>query len=205
VSCLNTVSILFKQTLVGKWVGDAISKEGIYAAWIQLRQYPSLPSGDFRDSGETAEKAMIPASRIFSIRVHSTLQELGPFPVSHISFGLMYNVEALVEAHPYHGFPLVDSGLLKGYVSRARLRDAIGSRESLSILSFSRSFYLAPLLEEANNEPAGQCTFIQHPEGFPGADLSSIVDEAPMQMRKEMPLETVTSAFQKMVRIYTFS
>lgn len=75
---------------------------------------------------------------------------------------------------------------------------------SQSIPSFSLSFYLAPLLDEANNEPAGQCTFIQHPEGFPGADLSSIVDEAPMQMRMEMPLETVTSAFQKMVCVYPF-
>ncbi len=42
----------------------------------------------------------------------------------------MYNVEALVEAHPYHGFPLVDSGLLKGYITRARLREAIGSQNS---------------------------------------------------------------------------
>jgi chloride channel 3/4/5 len=117
----------------------------------------------------------------------------------------MYNVEALVGTHSYHGFPLVDGGLLRGYVARARLREAIGSQDSLSIHFFSLSFYLAPLLEEANNEPAGQCTFIQHPEGFLGADLSSIVDEAPMQMRKEMPLETVTSAFQKMVCVYTFS
>jgi hypothetical protein len=74
----------------------------------------------------------------------------------------------------------------------------------LSLPPFSLSFYLAPLLDETNNEPAGQCTFIQHPEGFPGADLSSIVDQAPMQMRKEMPLETVTSAFQKMVCAYPF-
>jgi chloride channel 3/4/5 len=115
------------RTLPGKWVGDAISKEGIYAAWIHLRQYPSLPNDDFRDSGDTVEKVMIPASKIFSIRVHSTLQELGPFPISLIHFELMYNAEALVEAHPYHGFPVVDGGLLIGYVTRARLREAIGS------------------------------------------------------------------------------
>ena len=198
-------SIHFKLTHVGKWVGDAIRKEGIYAAWIQLRQYPSLPSDDFRDSGETAEKVMIPASRIFSIRVHSTLQELGPFLVSLVNFELMFNAEALVETHPYHGFPVVDSGILMGYVTRAQLREAIGSRDSPCQDSFSLSFYVAPLLDEVNNEPAGQCTFIQHPEGFPGADLSSIVDEAPMQMRKEMPLETVTSTFQKMVCFPPFS
>jgi len=130
VSGLNRAPIHFKRTLVGKWVGDAIRKEGIYAAWIQLRQYPSLPNDDFRDSGETAEKAMIPAARIFSIRVHSTLQELSPFPISLINLGLMYDAEALVEAHPYHGFPVVDGGVLIGYVTRARLREAIGSPDS---------------------------------------------------------------------------
>lgn len=133
------------QSHVGKWVGDAIRKEGIYAAWIQLRQYPSLPSSDFRDSGETAEKVMIPASRIFSIRVHSTLQELGSFPFSLIDSKLMYNVEALVEAHPYHGFPLVDSGLLKGYITRARLREAIGSQNSHSHYSPSHSHLLSTI------------------------------------------------------------
>ena len=141
MSCLNAVSILFEQPHAGKWVGDAIRNEGIYAAWIQLRQYPSLPSGDFRDSGETAEQVMIPASRIFSIRVHSTLQELGSLPISLIDFKLMYNVEALVEAHPYHGFPLVDGGLLKGYITRARLREAIGSQNTHCQNTLSHSHF----------------------------------------------------------------
>ena len=139
MSDLGTVSIHFERTFVGKWVGDAISKEGIYAAWIQLRKYPSLPSDDFRDSGETVEKVMIPVSGIFSIRVHSTLQELGPFPALFLNLDLMYNAEALVEAHPYHGFPVVDGGLLMGYVTRARLREAIGSRDSPSQYSLSHS------------------------------------------------------------------
>jgi hypothetical protein len=29
----------------------------VLVAWIQLRQDPSLPSDDFRDSGETVEKS----------------------------------------------------------------------------------------------------------------------------------------------------
>lgn len=139
MSGFNAVSIQLERTIVGKWVGDAIRKEGIYAAWIQLRQYPSLPNDDFRDSGETAEKVMIPASSIFSIRVHSTLQELGPFLVLLINFELMFNAEALVQAHPYHGFPVVDSGLLIGYVTRVQLREAIGSWDSPGQFSHSHS------------------------------------------------------------------
>lgn len=82
---------------------------------------------------------MIPASSIFSIRVHSTLRELGPSLVLHINFELMFNAEALVEAHPYHGFPVVDSGLLIGYVTRVQLREAIGSSDSPGQFSLSHS------------------------------------------------------------------
>ena len=53
----------------------------------------------------------------------------------------MDNVEALVEAHPYHGFPLVDGGLLKGYITRARLREAIGSQNLLC-----QNFFLTLIL-----------------------------------------------------------
>jgi hypothetical protein len=55
------------------------------------------------------------------------------------------------------------------------------------------------LEEEINEGSTSYCTFIQHPDGFRGADLSEIVDQAPIQMRKDIPLEIVTATFQKMV------
>ena len=57
----------------------------------------------------------------------------------------MYKAEALVEAHPYHGFPLVDSGLLKGYITRARLREAIGLQNSHCHYSLSHSHLLSTI------------------------------------------------------------
>lgn len=70
----------------------------------------------------------------------------------------------------------------------------------------AKSMPTAPLLDEtANAASTGHCTFSRTPEAeFQGADLSEIVDEAPMQMKKEMPLEIVTSTFQKLVSVPSF-
>lgn len=43
------------------------------------------------------------------------------------------------------------------------------------------------------------CTFIRNLEGFDGVNLSTTLEHAPMQMRKEMPLQVVVSMFQKLV------
>jgi chloride channel 3/4/5 len=44
--------------MTSKWVGDALGKDGIYAVWIALRQYPWLPSVDYRDDGQTGANLM---------------------------------------------------------------------------------------------------------------------------------------------------
>jgi hypothetical protein len=57
-----------------------------------------------------------------------------------------------------------------------------------------------PLLQETQNDSVNShCTFLRHNDGFQGADLSDIVDESPMHMRKETPLEIVAATFQRMV------
>ena len=66
------------SVMVSKWVGDALGRDGIYAAWIALRRYPWLAPVAHRDGGRTAARAMVPASRLVVLRsgVH-TLAELG--------------------------------------------------------------------------------------------------------------------------------
>ena len=125
----------------------------------------------------------VPARKIFCVGATSTLGEL----------------DGLVTSHGYYGFPVVDNGMLIGYVTREQLRSAIGGLLHLWTLIVDLCT-VGPLLEETQNDgSSGRCTFIHRPEGFAGVDLSEIVDTSPMQMRKEMPLELVTSTFQKMV------
>jgi hypothetical protein len=83
------------SVIISKIVGDALGgsiylsnmhpqvlmylagKDGIYTTWIQLRGYPSLPNGEFRDEGKTAASVMVPARKIFCVGATSTLGELG--------------------------------------------------------------------------------------------------------------------------------
>lgn len=190
------------SVIISKFVGDAfgtpyrlfcdssissrIGKDGIYSTWIQLRGYPTLPADEYRDEGRTAANVMVPAHKIFCVGATSTLGEL----------------EGLVTSHGYYGFPVVDNGMLVGYVTREQLRTAIGMSSYLTY-NFVANFSVGPLIEETQNDASpGRCTLIHRPEGFAGADLSDIVDTSPIQMRKEMPLELVTSTFQKMVSRY---
>lgn len=44
--------------MTSKWVGDAISKDGIYPVWIALRQYPWLSPFTYHDKGEIGADVM---------------------------------------------------------------------------------------------------------------------------------------------------
>ena len=50
--------------MISKWVADTFGKDGIYAIWIAMRQYPWLSPAEFRDVGQKAESRMLPVERI---------------------------------------------------------------------------------------------------------------------------------------------
>ncbi|KAG8846614.1 hypothetical protein FRB91_000657 [Serendipita sp. 411] len=178
---LSHVLPIMISVIISKFIGDALGitilvirndltqpstgKEGIYAAWIQLRGYPAFPNQEFRDAGQKAGSVMVPVDKLVCVGAHSTLRGL----------------EDVVDSHSYYGFPVLNNGLLIGYVTRERLKSAI-----------------APLLAETQNDSDSPCTFLAQSDGHRGADLSDIVDESPMHVRKEMPLELVTAMFQRM-------
>ncbi|KAG8803922.1 hypothetical protein FRB91_000664 [Serendipita sp. 411] len=162
---LSHVLPIMISVIISKFIGDALGKEGIYAVWIQLRGYPAFPNQEFRDAGQKAGSVMVPVDKLVCVGAHSTLRGL----------------EDVVDSHSYYGFPVLNNGLLIGYVTRERLKSAI-----------------APLLAETQNDSDSPCTFLAQSDGHRGADLSDIVDESPMHVRKEMPLELVTAMFQRM-------
>lgn len=66
------------SVMVSKWVGDAFGKEGIYSRWIALRQYPWLPSIEYRDHGQTAANIMVPFEQLVVINAQGmSSQEIG--------------------------------------------------------------------------------------------------------------------------------
>jgi hypothetical protein len=66
------------SVMTAKWVGDALNKHGIYAAWIAMRGYPWLPPVDYTDRGKTGAHVMKRVERLVVIEDgECTVRELG--------------------------------------------------------------------------------------------------------------------------------
>ncbi|KAI0372598.1 hypothetical protein BV20DRAFT_33678 [Pilatotrama ljubarskyi] len=168
---LSHVLPIMISVMVSKWVADAFGKDGIYSVWIAMRQYPWIPAREFRDQGQTAAHVMKPASNLLVIRDDGqgcTIKEL----------------DELVRRHTYHGFPVIHGDQLLGFVLKDKLRACIET-----------------LLAEGS-EGDRRCTLL--PAGRVSTDDSSMLDlsplleEAVLQLRKDVPLELVVNMFQKL-------
>ncbi|KAH9943797.1 chloride channel [Amylocystis lapponica] len=168
---LSHVLPIMISVMVSKWVADAFGKEGIYSIWIAMHQYPWVPPAEFRDHGETAAQVMKPADELVAIRDDGggcTLQEL----------------DVLLNTHHFHGFPVLREDQLLGYVTREGLWTA-----------------MEPLLaEDAASGNRRNCTFYARAATADPhiVDLSSVLEDAVLKLRKEVPLELVVSMFQKL-------
>ncbi|KAI0769196.1 Cl-channel protein [Irpex lacteus] len=173
---LSHVLPIMISVVGSKWVADALGKEGIYSVWIAMRSYPWLPPSEYRDKGQTAASIMKSADRLVIIHDDQEANDEGTIS----------GLKTFVEQHVYHGFPVVTRGnALVGFVVRDKVKA-----------------YLDFLSTEAEAEDISnrQWTFTaaiarQNPEFV---DLSPLLDEAVLQLRKEVPLQLVVDMFKKM-------
>ncbi|KAH9893401.1 chloride channel [Cubamyces lactineus] len=168
---LSHVLPIMISVMVSKWVADAFGKDGIYSTWISMRQYPWLPAArEFRDKGQTAGHVMKSATNLVVIQDDGQGCTIG-------------QLDELVKTHTYHGFPVVHGEQLLGFVLRDRLRAYIESQLAEGASLDHRYTFLPP---------------IRVPEGTSMTNASSILDEAVLQLRKDVPLELVVNMFQKL-------
>ncbi|KAJ7080270.1 Cl-channel protein [Mycena crocata] len=172
---LSHVLPIMISVMTAKWIGDAFGKDGgIYAVWIAMRGYPWLPPIDFQDKGETGAHLMRPVERLVVIEdERETVADL----------------DGMLNDNDYHGFPVVRRQEFLGFITRDKLQLAL--------------VVPAPLLaEDASSGRARRCFFSQrgnspsNPEDQ--VDLSSLLEEAILQLREEVPKELVVSMFQKL-------
>ncbi|KAI0681933.1 chloride channel [Cerioporus squamosus] len=168
---LSHVLPIMISVMVSKWVADAFGKDGIYSIWIAMRQYPWLPPRDFRDKGQTAAHVMKPAGNLVVI--------------SDDGQGcIVRDLDALVRRHTFRGFPVVHGEQLLGIVMRDKLRACIEG-----LLAEDRSM-------------DRKCTFLPPSRTDQGdnemINLSHLLEEAVLQLRKDVPLELVVNMFQKL-------
>ena len=110
---LSHVLPIMISVMVSKWVGDAMGKEGIYAVWIAMRQYPWLPPGEYRDKGQTAAQIMKPAENLVIIQDDLKMS--------------LKDLDAFLTKYSYNGFPVTAGDDLIGFVVRDKVRAFIGA------------------------------------------------------------------------------
>lgn len=75
---LSHVIPIMISVMTAKWIGDALGTGGIYTVWISMRNYPWLPSVEWKDKGQNAATIMIPYERLVVIEDGAmTLEDLG--------------------------------------------------------------------------------------------------------------------------------
>ncbi|PNF20551.1 hypothetical protein B7P43_G05251, partial [Cryptotermes secundus] len=167
---------LMAAAMASKWVGDALGRQGIYDAHIELNGYP------FLDSKEEFAHTSLAAD---------VMQPKHNEPLSVLTQDSMTvdDVETLLKETEHNGFPVVvsrESQYLVGFVLRRDLNLAIANAKRTLEGICGQSLVLF-----VNSAPP-QAT------GPPPLKLKKILDMAPITMTDQTPMETVVDMFRKL-------
>lgn len=167
---LTYVLPIMIAVMISKWVGDAISKRGIYESWIHFKEYPLL---------DNSEETLLP-----DIPVSQIMTRIEDLVVITATGHTIENLQNIMSVHKYRGFPVISNvrdAILLGYISRADL-----------------SYNLDTALRELPTET--ECFFAHQPLSDPRStlDLRPWMDQTPLTLPSKASLQLTTSYFQKL-------
>ncbi|KHJ92774.1 chloride transporter, ClC family [Oesophagostomum dentatum] len=176
-------------TMFAKWIGDAISKAGIYDAHIALNGYPFLDNKEEYPYSTIAVQVMrpCPTASVGSTEEHRDRNELAVIVQDGMSLG---DIEQLLRETDYNGFPVVvstNSMYLVGFVTRRDLQLALHAARKTQpyIVTDSVVYFTNQVPESTAGGPAP-------------LRLRKIIDLAPMTVTDQTPMETVIDMFRKL-------
>lgn len=170
---LTYVLPIMIAVMIGKWVGDAINKRGIYEAWIHFNEYPLL---DNRDDAPIPD---VPVSQIMT--------RLDDLVVITATGHSIQSLRDLLRSHVFKGFPVISNtieAVLLGYISRTELSFALESATSAA----------RGLLPET------ECYFQHQPLSDPttSLDLRPWMDQTPITLNSKSGLQLTVNMFQRL-------
>ena len=192
---LTYVLPIMIAVLLAKWIGDAISKRGIYEAWIHLNEYPYL------DNKDDTNIPHVPVHNIMtSITDMTCLDASRPYTIAEL--------RGILKSSPFRGYPVIslvgpdsattatathprrpDRNTLLGYISRPELSFALDNPTSLEqqVLSNGRSRSLET-----------KCYFSYSPEAasWDAVDLRPWIDQTPITLNANSSFQMAVSMFQ---------
>ncbi|KAK4705024.1 chloride channel 3/4/5, partial [Phenoliferia sp. Uapishka_3] len=203
---VDLVLQVMMAVMISKFTADFFTKSGIYETWINIRNYPFLNNKiDYRNDAIIAKDVMTPTSNIASLT-----DEGWTFS----------RIEGLLQSEEYRGFPILRTAadkMVLGYISRLELESALAkNREFGDVYAETPCYFTANTLRgpqvgsPSSNEMSNPTrrTRVLAP-GFEDERQSSVeevrwvnlqpwVDETPICVNPETPMEVVVQMFQRL-------
>ena len=194
---LTYVLPIMIAVMLAKWIGDAISKKGIYEAWIHLNEYPYL------DNKDDTRIPHVPVLNIMtSIADMTYLDASRPYTVVEL--------RKILLTTPFRGYPVInlarpdsagtaatpqsqkpDRNTLLGYISRTELSFALDHPTGVEqqVLSDGRF-----------RSPDTKCYLTYNAETASGdaVDLRPWIDQTPITLNANSSFQLAVSMFQSL-------
>ncbi|ORY65634.1 chloride channel [Leucosporidium creatinivorum] len=208
---IDLVLQIMMAVMVSKFTGDFFSKNGIYETWINIRNYPFLNNKvDYRRDTIVARDVMTKVKNIVYLSDEGWTFD---------------RLEALLDTEEYRGFPIVQTlanRVVIGYIARLELQVALDRiRVSPDVTPTTPCYFSinpargpqvgpnAPPLsaqpasgrERASEKKKGLGIGLEEPhveEQGSWVSLKDWVDEIPITMSQETPMEVVVQMFQRL-------
>ena len=169
---LTYVLPIMIAVMIGKWVGDAINKRGIYEAWIHFNEYPLL---DNRDDAPVPD---VPVSQIMT--------RLDDLVVITATGHTIQSLTDLLRTNTFRGYPVIKNpqeALLLGYISRTEL-----------------SFALESAVKSRNLPKETECHFQHQALADPttSLDLRPWMDQTPITLSSRSGFQLTVNMFQRL-------
>ncbi|XP_035223469.1 H(+)/Cl(-) exchange transporter 5-like isoform X2 [Stegodyphus dumicola] len=168
---------LMATVVASKWVGDAIEKEGIYDAHIQLSKYP------FLDNKKCVKYPTTAYDLVRNLRPQNGLYCLTQKGMT------LEEIEQILETTTHNGFPVIVSRDVPNLVGFVLRRDLCLTIEHMKNW-------------KKNINGKSVVDFIQRTQdvqrGIAPVNLRRIVDMGPLTVTVETPMETVIEMFCKL-------
>ena len=178
---LTYVLPIMIAVMLAKWIGDAISKKGIYEAWIHFNQYP------FLDNRETTNIPHVPVSNVMTY--------VGDMTCLHASTAYtIAELQKLMKASHFGGYPVLSSAQ-----SHTNSTTPGAVSEHNTLLGYISSVELDYALKEAGaRSQETKCYFVYEASttSDAGLDLRPWMDQTPITLNANSSFQLAVSMFQ---------
>lgn len=193
---LSYVLPIMIAVMLSKWIGDAISKRGIYESWIALNEYP------FLDNHDDSPAPDLPVSAIMTRFEDLTCLAAND---NHT----IASIKLILDTPPkYRGYPVISSQhdpILLGYISRTELLFAlqIATASPFSPSPTPNLSSPASHFHQRRTNPLPPSTHVHllhNPSADPNTslDLRPWMDQTPLTLAASSRFQLAVDMFQKL-------